>query len=101
MRNKLLLWVFAAVIFSATLAWADKPEWAGEGGKPSEQQVEDHRNEMRAKNNDKAASAGEQGEKGKNKDKSKNKNKNKNKTDNDDQDGRKNKTSGKGRDDDD
>ena len=49
--------VVCAVVLglSTALAWADKPEWAGQGGgKPSDQQIDDHRNAMRDKNDDKA-----------------------------------------------
>jgi hypothetical protein len=50
-------------------AQADKPNWAGQGGKPSASEKEQHVEEMRDKH----------GEKDKNKNKNKNKNKEKNK----------------------
>ena len=66
------------LIFSALLAltlpaisFADKPEWAGEGGKPSDREKKEHKEDMTSKNEDKK-------DKGKNKDK-----KNKNKDDKD------------------
>lgn len=59
--GKQLFTALLALAFSAGPVWADKPEWAGEGGKPSAQQVEEHRDEMRAKNNDKAGPKGQQG----------------------------------------
>jgi hypothetical protein len=52
--NKALLLALALGL-SANLAWADKPAWAGQGGgKPSDQQIEEHRDAMRDKNDDKA-----------------------------------------------
>ena len=31
------------------LALADKPDWAGEGGKPSDHEIEEHRDDMKDK----------------------------------------------------
>ncbi len=59
MRNHLLLTCIALGLCT-TAALADKPEWAGEGGRPSAEQIEAHRDAMRAKNDDKAGPKGGQ-----------------------------------------
>lgn len=49
-----------ALVFSALLAltlpaisFADKPEWAGEGGKPSDREKQEHKEDMTSKHEDK------------------------------------------------
>ena len=42
------------IVFTfTTLAFADKPEWAGEGKPPTREQVESHKDEMTSKHSDK------------------------------------------------
>jgi hypothetical protein len=60
MRNLLLVLV-AACGLSAVSAFADKPGWAGEGGKPSAHEIERHKDEMRHKNSDKKYKKGKDG----------------------------------------
>ena len=59
--------IIIGLVMSCQLVLADKPDWAGEGGKPSTHDIENHREDMQ--------------DKGKG---NKNKNKNKNKKDSDD-----------------
>jgi len=60
MRSHLLLTCIALGLCT-TAALADKPEWAGEGGRPSAEQIEAHRDAMRDKNDDKAGPKAGQG----------------------------------------
>ena len=46
MKLKIIVIVVASLLGS--LAWADKPEWAGKG-KPTEEQKADHRTAMKSK----------------------------------------------------
>ena len=50
MFNKLTL-ILGMFVFAVS-AFADKPEWSGEG-KPSKEQVENHKDEMTSKHSDK------------------------------------------------
>jgi hypothetical protein len=56
--------VIAVLSLTAVSVFADKPKWAGEGGKPSDYEIEQHKDDMRDKNNDKSNKKG----KGKDKD---------------------------------
>jgi hypothetical protein len=49
MQRALIIFI-ALFTLGATGAFADKPTWAGEGGKPTDAQIEQHREEMRNKN---------------------------------------------------
>jgi hypothetical protein len=80
--------MIAVLSLTAVSVFADKPKWAGEGGKPSDYEIEQHRDDMRDKNNDKSNHKGKGKDKDKDdwdwdqdkdKDKDKDKNKNKNK----------------------
>lgn len=47
MKIKLITLVFALV--SSTISFADKPSWAGNGGKPSKYEKQQHKEEMKSK----------------------------------------------------
>ena len=57
MRNILML-VIAVFSLTAVSVFADKPKWAGEGGKPSDSEIEQHKEDMRDKNNGKKHNKG-------------------------------------------
>ena len=62
--------MFLTALLALTLpaiSFADKPEWAGEGGQPSERQKKEHKEDMTSKHEDK------KDKKKKDKDKDKNK----------------------------
>ena len=67
--KRLILTVLTSLSLSIFSVYADKPKWAGEGGKPSDAEKEQHVEEMRDKH----------GEKDKKKSENKEKNKDKNK----------------------
>ena len=71
--KRLILTLLTSLSLSILSVQADKPKWAGEGGKPSDSEKEQHVEEMRDKQGDKK-------NKNKNKDK---KNKNKDSDDSD------------------
>lgn len=52
MKNMKLV-ALCAILFSSTVLMAEKPVWAGNGGKPSKYEKEDHKREMTSKNEDK------------------------------------------------
>ncbi len=83
MRNILLL-IIAVLGLTAVSVFADKPKWAGEGGKPSDSEIERHKDDMRDKNSGKKHDKGKDKDdwdwdQDKNKDKDKDKDKNKSK----------------------
>ena len=53
MRHLLILMI-TVFSFTAVPVFADKPKWAGEGGKPTDSEIERHKDDMRDKNNDKS-----------------------------------------------
>ena len=48
MKNMKLIGL-SVLILSSSVLIADKPEWAGNGGKPSKYEKESHKNEMKSK----------------------------------------------------
>lgn len=53
MKIKSLVFTALLALTLPAISFADKPEWAGEGGKPSEREKEEHKEDMTSKHEDK------------------------------------------------
>jgi hypothetical protein len=75
--RRILILLIAIVGLNTVPAFADKPGWAGEGGKPTDAEIERHKEEMRNKNSDKNSRNEDDWDADQDKDKDKDKDKNK------------------------
>ena len=66
--KRFIIALLTGILLSVVAAHADKPQWAGEGGKPTDSEKEQHVEEMRDKRGDKdKGKKNKQGKKHKNK----------------------------------
>ena len=67
MKKLLTTLMMACLLLGPFYAQADKPEWAGEGGKPSDAEKRQHVEEMQEKNEEKGEKKGKDKKKDKDK----------------------------------